>query len=69
VTALRKTEPEAGPSSPEALRAGLTCALRARGAIRTDEVTRAFRTVPRHLFAPEVPAETAYADDSIITPR
>jgi protein-L-isoaspartate(D-aspartate) O-methyltransferase len=69
VTALGKTEPESGPSSPEALRAALACALRDRGAIRTDEVERAFRAVPRHLFAPEVPVETAYADDSIITKR
>lgn len=27
------------------------------------------RAVPRHLFVPEVPIETAYADDSIVTKR
>ena len=68
MTALPRAEPESGPS-PETLRAELASALRDRGAIRTDSVARAFRTVPRHIFAPEVPAATAYADDSVITKR
>ncbi|MGH3871110.1 MAG: methyltransferase, FxLD system [Pseudonocardiaceae bacterium] len=33
------------------------------------EVEAALRTVPRHLFAPEVPLEQAYADRSIVTKR
>lgn len=33
------------------------------------EVEAALRTVPRHLFAPGVPLEKAYADDSIVTKR
>jgi protein-L-isoaspartate(D-aspartate) O-methyltransferase len=33
------------------------------------EVEAALRTVPRHLFAPEVPLETAYANHSIVTKR
>ncbi|MGH3601443.1 MAG: methyltransferase, FxLD system, partial [Pseudonocardiaceae bacterium] len=33
------------------------------------EVEAALRTVPRHLFAPEVPLEEAYADRSIVTKR
>ncbi|MGQ0774601.1 MAG: methyltransferase, FxLD system, partial [Pseudonocardiales bacterium] len=33
------------------------------------EVETALRTVPRHLFAPEVPLEQAYTDDSIVTKR
>ncbi|MGH3888143.1 MAG: methyltransferase, FxLD system, partial [Pseudonocardiaceae bacterium] len=33
------------------------------------EVEAALRTVPRHLFAPEVPLEEAYADGSIVTKR
>jgi protein-L-isoaspartate(D-aspartate) O-methyltransferase len=68
VTTIRKMEPES-VSSPEVLRAGLADALREKGAIRTGQVVRAFRTVPRHLFAPEVPVEEAYADDSVITKR
>lgn len=32
-----------------------------------QEVEIALRTVPRHLFAPGVPLEQAYADDSIVT--
>lgn len=33
------------------------------------EVEAALRTVPRHLFAPEVPLEKAYANHSIVTKR
>lgn len=33
------------------------------------EVEAALRTVPRHLFTPEVPLEKAYANDSIVTKR
>jgi protein-L-isoaspartate(D-aspartate) O-methyltransferase len=33
------------------------------------EVEAALRIVPRHLFAPEVPLETAYANHSIVTKR
>ncbi|MGH3694569.1 MAG: methyltransferase, FxLD system [Pseudonocardiaceae bacterium] len=33
------------------------------------EVEAALRTVPRHLFAPEVPLDQAYADRSIVTKR
>jgi protein-L-isoaspartate(D-aspartate) O-methyltransferase len=61
--------PESVSSSPEILRAGLAGALQEKGAIRTDQVAQAFRTVPRHLFALEVPVEAAYADDSVITKR
>ena len=50
-----------------ALRDGLVDHLLAAGHIRTPAVEAAFRTVPRHAFAPEVPAETAYADDIIPT--
>lgn len=33
------------------------------------EIEAALRTVPRHLFAPGVPLDKAYADDSIVTKR
>ena len=37
------------------------------GLVLPREVEAALRTVPRHLFAPEVPLEKAYADHSIVT--
>jgi hypothetical protein len=44
--------------------------MRGRGDIRTDEVAAAFRTVPRHLFAPGEPLEKAYAaSSSVVTKR
>lgn len=49
------------------LRSRLTDRLRAGGHFRTAAVEAAFRAVPRHAFAPEVPVETAYADDVIPT--
>ncbi|MFB7739031.1 methyltransferase, FxLD system [Streptomyces sp. NPDC056112] len=49
------------------LRDRLTDRLLAAGHIRTPSVEHAFRTVPRHAFAPEVSAEKAYADDTIPT--
>jgi protein-L-isoaspartate(D-aspartate) O-methyltransferase len=39
------------------------------GMVSPREVEAALRTVPRHLFAPGVPLEQAYADDSIVTKR
>ncbi|MGH3824340.1 MAG: methyltransferase, FxLD system [Pseudonocardiaceae bacterium] len=39
------------------------------GLVPPREVEAALRTVPRHLFAPGVPLEKAYADDSIVTKR
>jgi protein-L-isoaspartate(D-aspartate) O-methyltransferase len=69
VTVIREGDAGSGRVPAEVLRARLVTALGERRAIRTDAVARAFQTVPRHLFAPEVPTETAYADDSIITKR
>lgn len=44
--------------------------MRERGDVRTDEVAAAFRTVPRHLFAPGEPLESAYAaNGSVVTKR
>lgn len=39
------------------------------GLVPPREVEAALRTVPRHLFAPGVPLEKAYANDSIVTKR
>lgn len=64
-TMTTDTAPEA--AEPATLRAALVGRLRQQGDIRTDRVAGAFRTVPRHRFAPETPLQEAYADDAVIT--
>ncbi|WSQ12964.1 methyltransferase, FxLD system [Streptomyces sp. NBC_01231] len=49
------------------LRHQLVEQLRADNHIRTAAVERAFRTVPRHVFAPNVAVEATYANDIIPT--
>ncbi|MEU0116980.1 hypothetical protein ABZ137_25585 [Streptomyces bobili] len=49
------------------LRHQLVEQLRADNHIRTAAVERAFRTVPRHVFAPDVAVEATYANDIIPT--
>jgi len=57
-------------SQADVLRGAMVDEMRERGDIRTDEVAAAFRTVPRHLFAPEEPLEKAYAaSSSVVTKR
>src|SRR5437899_2179076 len=46
-------------------RQALTGQLLHSGLIRSGEVAEAFRTVPRHLFLPEVDPAKAYADEAI----
>ncbi|MEV5433054.1 methyltransferase, FxLD system [Streptomyces sp. NPDC052701] len=58
------TAQEHGPST---LRHRLVDQLLAAGHVRTATVEAALRRVPRHAFAPEVPVQTAYADDIIPT--
>jgi len=54
----------------DALRVVMVGELRELGAIRSDWVADAVRTVPRHLFAPEESGESAYAADSaVVTTR
>ncbi|MGH3824344.1 MAG: hypothetical protein ACRDRA_16160 [Pseudonocardiaceae bacterium] len=53
----------------DALRAELVDKLVAQDAVRSSEVEAALRTVPRHLFAPGVPWENAYANDTVLTKR
>ncbi|MGC5015463.1 methyltransferase, FxLD system [Streptosporangium sp. DT93] len=50
-----------------ALREDLVSQVRVRGI--SDAVVGALRTVPRHAFLPELPAETVYQDDAIVTKR
>ncbi|MGH3899736.1 MAG: methyltransferase, FxLD system [Pseudonocardiaceae bacterium] len=56
-------------SDADVLREAMVGELREQGAIHGDRVADAFRTVPRHLFAPGVPWETAYANDTVVTKR
>ncbi|MFJ5035236.1 hypothetical protein ACIQB5_46100 [Streptomyces sp. NPDC088560] len=61
------TPPTTGLDEAGSLRHQLTDQLADDGHIRTFAVDKALRTVPRHAFAPEVPLETAYANDKIPT--
>lgn len=49
------------------LRAAMVTAMCREGTIRTERVEHAFRTVPRHVFTPEVAVEDAYAQDVVRT--
>ncbi|WJK37851.1 methyltransferase, FxLD system [Solwaraspora sp. WMMA2065] len=53
----------------DGLREALVRELLAGGSIASAEVEAAFRVVPRHLFAPEVSSERAYANDIVRTKR
>ncbi|ADB33385.1 Protein-L-isoaspartate(D-aspartate) O-methyltransferase [Kribbella flavida DSM 17836] len=53
----------------ESLRAALTGSLADQGALSSEAVVAAFRTVPRHLFVPDAPVEVAYADDVVLMKR
>ncbi len=53
----------------DALREAMIAELRELKAIRSDRVADAFRTVPRHLFAPGEPLERAYAADSAVVTK
>jgi protein-L-isoaspartate(D-aspartate) O-methyltransferase len=53
----------------DALREAMITELRELKAIRSDPVTDAFRTVPRHLFAPGEPLERVYAADSAVVTK
>ena len=62
------TETRTVTGDPARLRGELADALVAKGSITDERVEAAFRTVPRHLFAPPgSPLEAAYADDVIRT--
>ncbi|MFV2022484.1 methyltransferase, FxLD system [Micromonospora sp. LOL_023] len=59
----------ADSAEADVLREFLVRELLAGGSIASSEVEAAFRVVPRHLFAPEVPLERAYANDIVRTKR
>lgn len=71
MSTLREDNVSATPATThaDALREAMVDELREQGAIRTDRVADAFRTVPRHLFAPGESLETAYANDVVITKK
>lgn len=56
-----------GMGQAEELRAKLVNGLVEAGTIASAEIEAAFRTVPRHMFAPGVSLEDAYADDIVRT--
>jgi protein-L-isoaspartate(D-aspartate) O-methyltransferase len=63
-------EPEhttAESHDPTELRAALVDKLKEIGCITTARVEAAFRTVPRHLFLPDLPVEKAYRDEAFPT--
>lgn len=53
--------------TPDELRERLIGILKANDALHDVAVERALRTVPRHLFLPDVPLEQAYADIAVAT--
>ena len=63
-TYIRAIARDAGADS---LRTALVRHLTSLGTIRDRRIAAAFQAVPRHLFVPQVPLETAYADDIIPT--
>jgi protein-L-isoaspartate(D-aspartate) O-methyltransferase len=64
---MAEVGPDTKADSPEQLRDALVDRLRARGAVRSPQVEAAMRTVPRHLFIPEVSVADAYADTQVVT--
>jgi protein-L-isoaspartate(D-aspartate) O-methyltransferase len=57
------------PEDLAGLRERLAAQVVAVNHIRSARVADALREVPRHLFLPELPPESAYRDDAIVTKR
>ncbi|MGW7351337.1 methyltransferase, FxLD system [Streptomyces sp. NPDC054784] len=56
-------------ADPRDLRDALVARIDSLGTFRTEAVKNAFRTVPRHVFLPEVDLVTAYAPRQVVTKR
>ncbi|GAA2113834.1 methyltransferase, FxLD system [Streptomyces synnematoformans] len=56
-------------ADPHSLRDALVAKIDSLGTFRTEAVKDAFRTVPRHMFLPEVDLATAYAPKQVVTKR
>lgn len=63
------TAPDHDPAVIEALLEAAVTRLRAVGALRSEEVERAVRAVPRHAFAPEFPPEEVYDPKAVLITR
>jgi len=57
------------PLELNALRQHLLAQVREQGAANDPLVADALRTVPRHLFLPDLPPDQAYRDEAIVTKR
>src|SRR5258708_25166880 len=55
-----------GPGGPDAARARLVDELRDSGRLTSPAVEAAVRTVPPHVFLPEVAAPEAYHDEALL---
>lgn len=60
---------DAAVTFAESLKEALAAQLRRLGAIRSDEVERAFLTVDRHHFAPEAELTQVYSNQPVVTKR
>lgn len=56
-------------TDPRDLRDALVAKIDSLGTFRTEAVKNAFRTIPRHIFLPEVDLATAYAPKQVVTKR
>ncbi len=69
---MQDREPTAGrgaviqPGDPDAARARMTAALLEGGRALTPDMRRAFASVPRHVFVPEVEPSAAYRDEAFV---
>lgn len=55
--------------APDLLIKSLLDSLRQKGLLQTSGVENAFRTVPRHLFLPDIPIDIAYKDRAVALKR
>ncbi|WP_326796965.1 methyltransferase, FxLD system [Streptomyces sp. NBC_01808] len=71
-TTVRPVTMDTAPApttDPRGLRDALVAKIDSLGTFRTEAVKNAFRTIPRHLFLPEVDLATAYAPKQVVTKR
>src|SRR5271165_6822939 len=59
-------EPPVQPGDPGAARARMAAILRDGGRALSPETQRAFASVPRHVFVPEVEPSAAYRDEAFV---
>ena len=64
--APRPGGPAPGSAAPDLARAALADRLTGTGRAMNPAIREAFRAVPRHLFLPGMPPESAYADQAFV---